>query len=186
MLIVYRKNVKKSTTNSYSGESIIVEEPTYCLEVYNWNGTVAKKIFSTDSISNLMEDNDTYYVMLKKTDKEVEICINSYDYQSQYTYTASSKIYRMSDESFESIFSARLESEYGYRSYYIDNEYTYQSTFEDKAYSVPMFLNDDGSYDEEQYTVIYLAGDGSEKYTTVINDTVKVIESLNKNYVAED
>lgn len=186
LLIVYRKQVKKSATNYYSGQHIIIEEPTYCMEVYDWNGTVAKKIFSKDSISNLMEDNDTNFVMLKKTGSGVDICVNSYSYKNEYNYTASSRIFRMNGgEDFESIFSARTESEYGYKQYYLNNEYTYRSSFESKAYEVPMFMDDEDSYDTNIYTLIYVSGDNSEKFNTVINDTVRVIESLNKNYVAE-
>lgn len=187
MLIVYRKQVKKSATNYYTGEYIVIEEPTYCMEVYNWNGAVAKKIFSKDSVSNLMRDNDINYVMLQNAKNTVDICMNSYSYRSEYTYTAASRIYRLNkDETFESIFNAKVDSEYGYKQYYLDNEYTYQSSFENEAYRVPMFLNDDGKYDDKKYTVIYLSGDKSEKFSTVISDTVKTIESLNKNYVSED
>ncbi|MDE6156472.1 MAG: hypothetical protein K2F67_08555, partial [Eubacterium sp.] len=186
LLIVYRKQVKKSATNYYSGQHIIIEEPTYCMEVYSWNGTVAKKIFSKDSISNLMKDNDTNFVMLQKTNNGVDICINSYSYRNEYNYTASSRIYRMDGgENFESIFSARTESEYGYKQYYLNNEYTYRSSFESNAYEVPMFLDDEDSYDTNVYTLTYVSGVNSEKFNTVINDTVRVIETLNKNYVAE-
>lgn len=187
LFIVYRKQVKKSATNYYSGEYIVIEEPTYCMEVYSWNGTVAKKIFSKDTVCNLMRDSDVNYVMLHNSEDTVDICSNFYTYQSEYTYTAASRIYRMNgEESFESVFSARVESEYGYKQYYIDNEYTYQSSFEKEAYRVPMFLDDSGTYDDKEYTVTYLSGSKSEKFNTVINDTVKTIESLNKNYVAED
>lgn len=187
LFIAYRKQVKQSATNYYTGEYIVIEEPTYCMEVYSWNGTVAKKIFSKDSVSNLMSDNETNYVMLQKSNNTVDICTNSYSFESEYTYTASSRIYRINkNEEFEPIFSARTESEYGYMQYYIDNEYTYKSEFEEKAYRVPMFLDDDGKYDEQKYTVVYLSGDKSERFNTVIDETVKTIESLNKNYIAEE
>lgn len=187
MLIVYRKQVKKSATNYYTGEYIIIEEPTYCMEVYNWNGAVAKKIFSKDSISNLMSDNEINYIMLQNSNNTVDICMNSYSCRSEYTYTASSRIYRLNkDETFESIFNAKVESEYGYKQYYLDNEYTYQSSFESNAYKVPMFLNDNDKYDNKKYTVIYLSGEKSEKFSSVIGDTVKTIELLNRNYVPED
>lgn len=186
LLIVYRKQVKKSATNYYSGQHIIIEEPTYCMEVYDWNGTVAKKIFSKDSISNLMEDNDTNFVMLKNTNDGVDICVNSYAYKNEYNYTASSRIFRMNGgDDFESIFSARTVSEYGYKQYYINNEYTYRSTFESKAYEVPMFMDDEDSYDTDIYTLTYVSGSNSEKFNTVINDTVSAIESLNKHYISE-
>ena len=186
LFIVYRKKIKQSATNYYTGEAIIIEEPTYCMEVYSWNGAMAKKIFSKDSISNLLYDNDTNYVMLQNSKNSVDICTNFYKYKSDYTYTASSRIYSLNEEEFEPIFNARLVSEYGYKSYYIDNEYTYRSTFEKKAYIVPMFLDDDGEYDKEKYTVVYLSGDKKETLDAVVSNTVKAIESLNKNYIAED
>ncbi|MGN1202991.1 MAG: hypothetical protein ACI4RF_06815, partial [Eubacterium sp.] len=86
LFLAYRKQVKKSATNYYTGEYIVIEEPVYCMEVYNWNGAVAKKIFSKDSVSNLMKDNDTNYVMLKKSNNTIDICLNTYSYQSEYTY----------------------------------------------------------------------------------------------------
>lgn len=185
LLLVYRKNVKKSVTNSRTNQHIIIEEPIYCIEVYNWNGMVAKKIFSKDCVSNLMKDNDTNFVMLRKTNEGFDICINSYTYKNDNNYTASSRIYRMNGgEDIESVFSAKVENDYGYKQYYIDNEYTYRSTFESKAYEVPMFLDDEGSCGDE-YSLTYISGNGSEKFNTVINDTVKTIESLNKNYTAE-
>ena len=46
LFIAYRKQVRQSATDYYTGNFIVVEEPTYCMEVYSWNGTVAKKIFS--------------------------------------------------------------------------------------------------------------------------------------------
>ncbi|MCH5321403.1 MAG: hypothetical protein J1E36_06540 [Eubacterium sp.] len=186
LFIVYRKKIKQSATNYYTGEAIIIEEPTYCMEVYSWNGTLAKKIFSKDSISNLLYDNDTNYVMLQNSKNSVDICTNFYTYKSNYTYTASSRIYSLKEEEFEPIFNVKLVSEYGYKSYYINNEYTYRSTFEDKAYRVPMFLDDDGEYDKEKYTVVYLSGDKKENLNTVVNNTIKAIESLNSSYIAED
>lgn len=187
LFIVYRKNIKKSATNYYTGEYIVIEEPTYCMEVYNWNGTIAKKVFSKDSVSNLMSDHETNYIMLQKSKNTVDICTNSYLYRSEYTYSAASRIYRMNkNEEFESVFNAKIESEYGYKQYYINNEYTYQSSFENKGYRVPLFMNDSGSFDDNKYTVTYLSGVKGEKYNAVMNDTVKTIEKLNKNYVAED
>lgn len=43
LVLVYRKMVKESATNAYNGEFIIIENPAYCIEVYGWNGTAAKK-----------------------------------------------------------------------------------------------------------------------------------------------
>lgn len=187
LFIAYRKIIKISTTNNYYGQSFVTEEPTYCMEVYDWNGTIARKVFSKDSVSNFLGDSDSFYVMLRNSAKSVDICTNSYDYQSERNYTASSRIYRMSEkETFDSIFNARIVSEYGWNQYYIDNEYTYRSQFEEEGYQVPMFMDDDASYDDSKYTVLYLSSDEkSKELESVVDDTVKTIETLNKNYVAD-
>ena len=185
LLLVYRKMVKESATNYYTGDFIIIEEPTYCMEVYSWNGSVASKIFSKDTISNYMNDSDVSYIILNTKDNGVNICTNRYSYTDGYNYSASSRIYQLKDGSFESIFSAKQETSYGYNSYYIDGEYTYRSTFENTAYQVPKFLNDEGQYDDAKYRLVYFSGIHSDRYEQTINDTVKVIESLNKNYIAE-
>ncbi len=185
LLLVYRKNLKESATNYYNGEPIIIEKPTYCMEVYSWNGTVAKKIFSKDSTSNLMSNNNTFYLMLKQSGKSTEICVNTYDYKSEYNYTANSKIYKMNkQEDFETVFNARVVNDYGYKNYYLDGEYTYQSSFNERGYKVPMFLDDNESYGKE-FTVIYLSNKNTDNFQQVIDDTVKEIEKLNKNYIAE-
>ena len=77
-------------------------------------------------------------------------------------------------------------NDYGYKNYYIDGEYTYKSTFEDKAYRVPKFMNDEGSYDKDKFSLVYFAGENESGFNDTINETVKTIESLNKNYVPND
>lgn len=182
LFIVYRKQIKHSATNAYNGNFIIIEEPTYCMEVYNWNGAVAKKIFSKDSISSFLDDEDINYVMLKKSDNKTEICTNTYSFATSYTYSATSKIYSLEDETFETVYNARMEYDYGYRQYYLDGEYTYKSEFEDKGYEVPLFLDDEGSYDNSIYSVTFLSGDKGADFDNVVNNTVDTIQKLNKNY----
>ncbi len=183
LFLVYRRKMRQSRTNSYSGEFYIVEEPVYCMEVYNWNGTVAKKIFSKNSVSSLMDNTDANFVMLKKNTKNIQICVNTYSYETQYAYTASSRIYRMKGEGFDSVYNARMEYNYGYRDYYIDDEYVYQSQFSRKGYQVPMFLNDeDTSFDASQYQITYLSGKNETQYQNIIDESVKVIQSLDSGY----
>lgn len=186
LFIVYRKILKKSGTNSYTGEYIMMEEPTYCMEVYNWNGTVAKRIFSKDEISRYMSDEEVNYVMLKTGEQTTHICHNTYSFETQFSYTASSKIYKMKGESFTTSFNARVENNYGYRQYYIDNEYVYSSQFENEGYKVPLFLDDDGTFDSSKYSVTYLSGKDQENFDAVVDETVQVIQTLNKNYSPAD
>lgn len=186
LFMVYRKIIKKSGTDNYTGEFIMTEEPVYCMEVYNWNGTVAKRIFSKDGISRYMSDENVKYIMLKTGKKTTHICHNSYNFTTQFTYTASSKIYKMKNENFSAIYNARMENDYGYKEYYIDDEYVYSSQFESEGYKVPLFLNDEGSVDETRYSVIYLSGKEQDKFDSVIEDTVNTIKTLDSSYSPAD
>lgn len=186
LFLVYRKMLKESATNAYNGERIIIENPTYCIEVYSWNGAVTKKVFSRDSVSNYLSDNSINYVMLGKNDSSTDICINNYNYKSERNYTAASRIYEYKDGSFDSTFSAREENSYGYKNYYLDGKYVYSSAFSAAAYRVPKFMDDNADYDKSKYSLIYLSGKSNgDDLKNTIDDTVKTIESLNKNYISE-
>ncbi len=178
LLLVYRKLVKQRLENTYNGEYVVTEEPTYCIEVYSWNGSVTKKIFSRSSISNYMLDNDTNYIMLKSNEKSVDICSNSYSYRNEYNYTAASRIFTYSNEGFDCTFSARQENSYGYKSYYLDGEYVYRSSFEDEAYQIPKFLDDSADFDKEKYTFVYFSGKNSNGFQTTVNETNNTITEL--------
>lgn len=186
LLLVYRKMIRESATNHYTGERIIIEEPTYCIEAYSWNGSVANKIFSKDSISNYLNDSDVNYIILKNNDKSCDICTNTYTYKDEYNYSASSRIFSLKDTKIESVFSAREEVSWGYKNYYLDGEYTYKSEFENTAYKVPKFLNDSADYDKSKFRLVYFSGLDSDEYENTVNETIKTIESLNKNYSAAD
>lgn len=186
LLLVYRKMLKESATNAYNGERIIIENPTYCIEVYSWNGAVTKKVFSRDSVSNYLSDSSVNYIMLGKNDSSFDICINNYNYKSERSYTASSRIYAYKDGSFDSTFSAREENSYGYKNYYLDGKYVYSSAFSAAAYKVPKFMDDSADYDKSKYMLIYLSGKSKNAdLENTVKDTVETIESLNRNYVSE-
>lgn len=187
LVLVYRKLVRESATNAYSGERITIENPTYCVEVYSWNGTISKKIFTKDSISNYLEDDSVNYLMLHYgKNNTVSICTNSYNFQTSYTYTATSRIYEPKDNGFDTTFSAKIEDNYGYRSYYLNGEYSYRSNFESSGYQVPKFMNDDESCDSEKYKLIYVSGSKSNNFDATIADTVKVIQQLDSSYSPND
>lgn len=186
LLLVFRKMLKESATNAYNGQRIIIEEPTYCIEVYSWNGAVTKKVFSRDSVSNYLSDNSVNYIMLEKNDSTSSICINNYSYKSERNYTASSRIYEYKDGSFDCTFSAREENSYGYKNYYLDGKYVYSSAFSAAAYKVPKFMDDSDDYDKSKYTLIYLSGkNNSADLENTVKDTIETIEGLNRNYVSE-
>lgn len=186
LLLVYRKQIKTSATNAYNGEYIIVEEPTYCVEVYGWNGAIAQKLFSRDYISNYLDDTDTNYLMLKKTDSGYDICINNYSYETSYTYTASSRIYSYDGKSFNDKLNVRLENDYGYKNYYIDGEYVYRRDFEKQGYQVPKFMDDGQSVDASVYTLIYVSNEEKDSFEDIVNETVETIQTFDSNYTPEE
>ncbi len=182
LVIAYRKMVKTSSIDYMSGNSIVVENPTYCVEVYGWNGTIAKKLLSRDSVSNYLEDPDIYYLMLQHTDKADYLCINDYSFRTSDIYTAASQVYALEDGSFYQDFNARMEYEYGWKNYYINGEYSYEDNFYEEAKRVPLFLDDYGKVDSDEYEVVYFACRDGEDYDAVVNNCVKNIQTLNKNY----
>lgn len=120
--------------------------------------------------------------MTQKADSKTNICTNIYSFQSTNNYTATSRIYELKDGEFDSIYNAKIINEYGWKQYYLDNEYTYQSKFDNEGYRVPMFMNDDADVDSSTYSITYLSGDKGGGFDGVVNDTVKTIQSLNRNY----
>lgn len=186
LLLVYRKQLKRSATNANNGEYIIVEDPTYCVEVYGWNGAIAQKLFSRDNISNYLEDTDVNYLMLQNTDNGVNICVNNYTYETSYSYTASTKIYQFEDNTFTEKLNARLENDYGYKNYYIDGEYVYRSEFRKQAYQVPKFMDDSEDVDSRNYTLIYVSGDEEKSFENTVNLTVDTIQTFDKNYTPDE
>lgn len=186
LLLVYRKQLKKSETNANNGEYIIVEDPTYCVEVYGWNGAIAQKLFSRDYISNYLEDTDVNYLMLEKTNSGVDICINNYTYETSYSYTASSRIYQLDGDTFSEKLNVRIENNYGYKNYYIDGEYAYRSQFESQGYQVPKFMDDSEKVDNSVYTLIYVSGDEERSFKNTVNLTVDTIQTFDNDYTPDE
>lgn len=185
LLLVYRKNLRKRSKNSYSNKYIAIVDPVYCIEVYNWNESMAKCIFERTGISTKFENNDnSNFIILRSIGKYMDICNNTYSYPGRSQYTASSKIYRLKKERFDTVYDSRIVYEYGYKTYYIDGERTYRSTFEHQGYAVPYFCND-SSYNTDEFSITYISG-GKKKEDELkdrVAETVKSIKQLNNGYV---
>ncbi|MGN1421146.1 MAG: hypothetical protein ACI4XC_06505 [Eubacterium sp.] len=184
LMLVYRKYKSESKYDNYSGQYIYYDVPMYGIDVYKFNGTDARRIFSKESVSNCLqsENENVFYLMLKNGKKTVNICNNVYTFENSYNYTASSKIYRLKEERFETVYSSKLVNEYGYKQYYVDGDRVYTSEFEENGYKVPMFLNDDDIVSDSDYTVTYLSGREEESYQKTIDDTNDTIKKLNPDY----
>lgn len=182
LLLSYRKEKTRRKYDSYSGEYIYYYEPVYSVDVYSWNGSTAQRIFSKDSTSSFFENSDVFYLLLKKGEKTTNICNNVYTFENSYCYTASSKVYRLKNDKFDTVYNAKLVNEYGYKRYYLDNESVYSSDFQRKGYSVPYFLNDNDTCDEKKYTAIFLSGERTDTYKSTVNDTVETIRQIYPEY----
>lgn len=184
LMIVYRKYKNKSKYDNYSGEYIYYDVPMYGIDIYKFTGSDARRIFSKETISNcLMDENkNVFYLMLQTGKKTVNICNNVYTFENSYSYTASSKIYRLKGERFETVYNAKLVNEYGYKQYYIDGDRVYSSEFTESGYKVPMFLNDDEKISSSDYSVIYFSGREEEGYQKIIDSTNDTIKELNPDY----
>ncbi|MCD7797065.1 MAG: hypothetical protein LUG95_05540 [Clostridiales bacterium] len=138
LVIVYRKYKSKSKYDSYPGEYIYYDVPIYGIEVYDFDGSSACRLFSKETVSNGLEDENIFYLILKTEEKHTDICSNVYTVDNSYNYTTSSKIYKLSSERFETIYNSKVENDYGYKRYYIDGERVYNTyEFEESGYKVP-------------------------------------------------
>lgn len=184
LLVVYRKYRSRSRYDSYSGEYVNYDVPVYSMDVYDFNSTDARRIFSKESISNCLEseNENVFYLMLKTGEKTTDIYTNIYTFENSYNYTATAKIYRLRDGRFKSAYTSKMINEYGYRQYYIDNERVYNQEFEEKGYRVPMFLDDDAEISDSAITVTYLSGRNATAYQNIINETNDTIRQLNPDY----
>lgn len=191
LLTVFRRQVKKAEKNDWTGEQTLVNVPVYSLRVYNWNGTIAKCIFSRDQICQPFTDDEeaaqnTQFYILRKSGKNTDLCFNAYRREGQSVYTASSRIFRLKGEQFSVIYDAKMEYRYGYKNYYLDGERVYESTFNTKGYTVPLYMNDAG-YDPKTFSVVYLSGDKSRQDALRNRVTLaeEQIRALNDEYVPQ-
>lgn len=191
LLTVYRRQVKKTEKNDWTGEQTLINVPVYSLRVYNWNGSIAKCIFTRDQICQPFTDDEetaqnTQFYILRKSGKKTDLCFNAYRRKSQSVYTAASRIFRLKGEQFSVVYDAKMEYEYGYKTYYLDGESVYESTFNTKGYTVPYFMNDAG-YDAGVFTVVYLSGDKTHQdaIRSRVSTVEQHIQSLNDEYVPE-
>lgn len=184
LMVVYRKYKTKSKYDNYSGEYIYYDVPMYSIDIYKFNGTDARRIFSKESVSNCLqsENENVFYLMLKTDKKTTSICNNVYTFENSYNYTASSKMYSFKGERFETVYNSKLVNEYGYKQYYIDGERVYSSEFEESGKKLPMFLDDDDTVSDSKYEVTYLSGREEETYQKIIDDTNDTIKKLNPDY----
>lgn len=187
LLLIYRYNKKVSSTNK-EGDLILIEVPTYYMEVYCWNGTSAKLCYENEGLSGYQENskNEIFYILQKDGDK-TNICNNSYAYgeKSNRVWQATSRILSMNEENtFESSFTAVASCNYGYMKYKINDERVYRDEFNSKGYVVPYFCNNDNNYDSSKFTVTVLQTNSQSpnKIQSVVSNTESTIKKLNPDY----
>jgi len=179
---VYRFSKKISATDD-AGNHVLDAEPEYKIEVFRWNGTSAVKAFENEGISEMQDPDDPQrFYILRKNGEKTDICRNTYTYdeRTQRIWKGASRISEMDENgAFSASFTAEVNSNYGYNTYRINGERVYRREFNANGYAVPYFCNDE-SYDEEQYTVVFLQG-GSDRGADIqkrISQTEKNIDDI--------
>ncbi len=186
LLVIYRYDKVVAGTGDESET-----EPEYKLEVYNWDGSQARRIYEADGVSTMQSsDSDREFYILRRTDGKIKICRNTYVHSSgsSRVWTATSRISEMNDEcAFETAFVAVIDCDWGYYSYRIDDKSTTKSKFETDGYVVPYFCNEDEDYNKEEFFVYNLRG-GSTYGTdiqVVISETQNTIKEIKPNYIID-
>lgn len=160
LFTVYRYN-KKVSGKDKKGNYVLETQPEYKAEVFWWNGSSAEKVYENDGVSQMQDSDDSSrFYILRHNGKKTDICRNTFSYNERTTriWSGTSRISEMDENGkFNAAFLAKINSNYGYRSYLLNGERVYRREFNEKGYVVPYFCNDD-EYDEKLYTVVYLQG----------------------------
>lgn len=187
LLIVYRSYKSKSKYDNYSGEYIYYDVPRYSLDIYCWDGSSAKRVLNKECVSEYFDDENVFYLLLKNGKKSVTLCTNNYTKENNYSYTANSRMYKLSKGRFKATYSAKLVNDYGYKTYYIDDESVYNSAWQRGGYKVPFFLNDDDTLPQnEGYEMTYFSVKKDSTFNTTVQNTTQTIVSLNADYNPDD
>lgn len=155
LLLMYRKPVRVREED-YRGNYIATTRDTYYCEVYKYNGKNAAMVYQKDSVSNLLNDKEARYVVLKNSKKKHYLCTNSFSTENySRIVNAKSNILNFDGERFVSQKKSEYRTEYGYTQYYIDDERVYRNEFSENGYGVPFFDGEE-HYDASNYEVIFL------------------------------
>lgn len=180
LVLVYRRTVSHRDEDS-SGNYISIEEEKYSCDIYSWNGRNALLVYQTESIGNLLNDNDSAYYIIKTDGNRKFFCYNTFSSENYNNLvTASSKMMRFNGTNFEQEFKASYKTEYGYTEYYLDGESKYKNSFIDQGgFSVPFF---DGTteFDSEKWQICFLQGkkEWETNIKTQLDKTESTIKSL--------
>lgn len=155
LLLMYRKAVRVREED-YNGNYVATTKDTYYCEVYKYNGKKAVMVYQKDSVSNLLNDQEAAYVILKKAKNKTYLCTNSFSSENYgRIVNARSNVLKFDGERLVPHRKSSYYNEYGYTQYYIDDERVYRNEFRERGYGVPFFDGEE-SYDESVYDVIFL------------------------------
>ncbi|MCR5207101.1 MAG: hypothetical protein K6C14_01310 [Eubacterium sp.] len=186
LLLVYRKPIK--VRNEAAEGYASYEVDTYYCEIFRYTGAKAVLAYTSEGLSNMPDGgNDRYYVIMKDG-KQHYYCANSFKNTDYGRHTsATSSMFKFDKTSFQPIYSASYESEYGYTEYYLDGEEVSTSAFEEDGYRVALFDGEEKSYDKDTFKVVYVQRSAKNKSSieSRVSDTVKTIQKLNPAYSAD-
>ncbi len=186
LLLVYRKEIKVNDDTKIGNSAVIAKDEYFC-DIYRYSGSRAVIAYSNEGLSNVLNNSEDRYFMLRNRGNLVDYCVNNAT-SSNYgrEINASSAAYEFNGTEFTSCFDASYKTEYNYTQYYLDGETVQKTKFDSECSAIPLFVSD-GDYDTKKYTVTYVQRKASDKgdMESIISQTEKNIQKLNPQYTAD-
>lgn len=183
LVLVYRRAIRVRDTDR-SDNYILYKQYEYYCDIYKFNGNKAVLVHKNEGLSQMLNDKDDIYLVLKKQNDKYYFCTNTFFSENYARHVkATSKIYSFNGETFVQKFKAHYEDNYGYSRYYIDDQQVSKVTFDEKGYRVALF-NGSTEYDENAYSVVYMQrkSKNADNLKEQVNKTVSAIRELSANY----
>ncbi len=184
LVLVYRRAIRVRDTDR-SDNYILYKQYKYYCDIYKFNGNKAVLVHKNEGLSQMLNDKDDIYLVLKKQNDKYYFCTNTFFSENYARHVkATSKIYSFNGEAFVQKFKASYEDNYGYSRYYIDDQQVSKVTFDEKGYRVALF-NGSSDYDDSAYSVAYMqrkSKNADNDLKEQVNKTVAAIRELSPNY----
>lgn len=180
LMLVYRRNVSQRKEDR-NGNYIAVEVSKYFCDIYTYNGKNAVLVYQSEGISNMLDNTDVSYYLIKSDGDENKLCTNSFSVSERgKVINASSKIFAFDGEKFETEQKATYEKEYGYTRYYFNGESCSKTRFTEKGGFDVVFFDVTETYDGAVWMIGYVQAEARDesKLRAQMTRTEEAIETL--------
>lgn len=180
LVIVYRKATKTRDEDS-NGNYVSVIDHTYYTEVYSFNGKTAQMVYQKEGVCEKPNESDDLCLMIKNEGSKHYLCFNSFSYEDRghIVNSTSTVLEYKKNKTFESVFNAKIYTEYNYSEYYIDDKTVSRSEFNEKGYQVP-FFDGTSSYSSNSFDITYVQRTMSQSSNikSIVDNTNSEIKKL--------